>query len=114
MLNDIYLRGVYKLLLAMLFVGAVIPIASFATQDSGAGDPDMQHVCTYPKAQPSENSSCTAEAVAYAAALTTLQDAQRAANEAYRRWYECEYRGGYGGKPVVEIPSSEFSVLVRD
>ena len=113
MVNFTWRLGVFKLLAAILIAGATIPIASFATHNADPGSGDMLHVVTCPIVQPDGQASCTAEAVAYAAAVVSLQDAQKAANEAYRRWYECQYRG-MDVKPVVEIPSSEFSVLVRD
>ena len=113
MLRVIYLKRVYRLLLVIVVAGAIVPIASFATQESGSSSDEASHICIYPEVQPNAQSSCMAEAVAYAAALTTLNDAQRAANEAYRRWYQCEYQGK-DVQPTVDVPSADLSVLVRD
>lgn len=63
------------------------------------------------------HSDCKMEAIAYAAALNALYDARRVADEAYRRWYECEQlRDGDDRMPLSNadqppILSAEYSVL---
>jgi hypothetical protein len=109
--RNIYQSRTFRL--ALLLGGLVVPIVTFAHQQNSVAPESSDHVCLKPEVQPTGQSSCTVEAVAYAVALTALEDARKAANEAYRRWYECEYQG-QGVKPVVSAPSSEFSVLVRD
>ena len=60
---------------------------------------------------------CKIEAIAYAAALNALYDARRVADEAYRRWYECEQmRDGDDRMPLSNadqppILSADYSVL---
>ena len=57
------------------------------------------------------------EAIAYAAALNALYDARRVADEAHRRWYECEQmRDGDDRMPLSNadqppILSADYSVL---
>lgn len=113
MLRVTYHKRVFRLLVVTLVIGAIVPLASFATQKSGSTNDEQTHICIFPAVQPTAQSSCTVEAIAYAAAITSLNDAHSAANEAYRRWYECEYRGK-DLKPAVEVPAAELSVLVRD
>ncbi|MEM1070813.1 MAG: hypothetical protein AAGI63_18050 [Planctomycetota bacterium] len=58
---------------------------------------------------------CDNLAAAYAIALVNLQNAQAIADAAYRAWYECEYGGDTNATEyVVDVPSAEYSVLVKD
>ena len=63
------------------------------------------HRLEYPTLQPSTKASCTVEAIAYASAIAALHDARRVADEAYRRWVDCELQGGGNG------PRTELTVL---
>ena len=109
--RTIYRRRTFRLVL--LSAALLVPIVTFAHQQHMDGQDRSDHICIKPRVQPTGKSSCRVEAVAYAAALTDLEDARRAAEEAYRRWYECEYQGK-DVKPVVLAPLPEFSVLIRD
>lgn len=80
-----------------------------------------KHHITFPEFSPTASSDCNLSAAAYASAIVALNDARRVADEAYRRWYECEMQGGGGGNgprgsttaPLdTEIPPPELSVLV--
>lgn len=96
-----------------MLLGIVIPVVTFATPGDHSTGQQHDHVCIMPTMQPDSSSSCAQEAAAYAAAIVALEDARRVATEAYQRWYQCEYQG-QGGKPSVDIPSAEYSVLVRE
>lgn len=102
---------VRRLAIVCFGLGILLPVVSFATNEESQSL--GHHRILFPSIRPDSNSSCATEAAAYAASIVHLNDARQAANEAYRRWYECEYQG-QGVKPVVSAPSSEFSVLVRD
>ena len=92
-------------------LGILLPVVSIATH----GETHIldEHRIVFPQIRPDSNSECATEAAAYAASIVNLNDARRAAEEAYRRWYECEYQGK-DVKPVVLAPLPEFSVLIRD
>ena len=81
------------------------------------------HRVTLPAIKPLTNSNCNKEAAAYASALAALHDARRVADEAYRRWYDCEMHGGGNGPgplPMNQghlqvhspIPPSSWSILI--
>jgi hypothetical protein len=107
-------KRAYDLVFAALVLSLAVPYASFATQrEFAASVQEFAHDFVLPSIQPDAQSSCTVEAVAYAAALTKLTDAQRAANEAYRRWYECEYRGETPAESLTPAQSGA-SILLRD
>ena len=97
-----------------------IPAVTQATTDINQQEVNNTHRITYPSHTPNSKSSCTVEAIAYASAIVALNDARRVADEAYRRWYECEMQGGEGGNDPrgitansldSEIPPAELSVL---
>ena len=77
-----------------------------------------EHTIILPTFRPDHRDKCRVEAIAYAAALQELKDARRAADEAYRRWYECESQGGGDPRPGEANarqplpPPPELSVLV--
>lgn len=52
-----------------------------------------------------DSRNCNQEAAAYASAIAALHDARRVADEAYRRWVDCELQGGGNG------PRTELTVL---
>ena len=81
------------------------------------------HTITHPKVKPKQTNNCNVEAIAYASALAALHDARRVADEAYRRWYDCEMHGGGNGPgplPMNQghlqvhspIPPSSWSILI--
>ena len=91
----------------------MIPLTSFATQ-KGDTEPDKTiHIFKHPSLQPNFESSCRPAAIAYAVALTELIDAQQAADEAYRLWYDCEHGGGMQRRHS-EISSVGHSILITD
>ncbi len=88
-------------------------MVSFATPRADQVAMRWHILASFQQVQPDAQSTVRIEAAAYAAAVITLNDAQRAANEAYRRWYQCEYQGK-DVQPTVDVPSADLSVLVRD
>ncbi|MCH1493801.1 MAG: hypothetical protein L7U72_01120 [Rubripirellula sp.] len=106
---------------------AVVALASVIGSQSEAMVVNNQkhvierHLITFPEFSPRASSDCNLSAAAYASAIVALNDARRVADEAYRRWYECEMQGGEGGNGPrgitansldSEIPPAELSVLV--
>ena len=108
------------LVLIVAFLWFRIPAVTKATTVISQEELNTSHSITYPVHTPNTKSSCTVEAIAYASAVVALKDARRVADEAYRRWYECEMQGGGGNGPRgstttpldTEIPPPELSVLV--
>ena len=113
MLKTFCRRRIYRVFAATFAISATVPLVSLATQHHNGTVPSSEHVCILPAIQPTAEAECTPQAVAYAAALVDLQDARKAASEAYQAWYECEY-GGRNGTPTIDVPSAEHSILVRD
>ena len=122
MLRSSYRKAHLKtLVLIVAFLLFRIPTVTKATTGISQGGLNTSHSISYPVYTPNTKSSCTVEAIAYASAIVALNDARRVADEAYRRWYECEMQGGGGGNgprgsttaPLdTEIPPPELSVLV--
>ncbi|MDB4338905.1 hypothetical protein OAA19_02220 [Rubripirellula sp.] len=92
----------------------VLSLQLFGNGGLNQADIYVGHRVLIPRIQPKISSNCNVEAVAYAAALDSLMNAQKTANDAYRRWYECEIAGGDGPREMIEVLPPEYSVLDRD
>lgn len=91
--------------------------ATWGETSSGDGESlALSHQMICPTVMPdASKNNCSVEAAAYATALANLQQAQAIANVTYRAWYECEYGGDTNATEyVVDVPSAEYSVLVKD
>ena len=81
---------------SIVSLSAVVALALMVgTQSEAVVVNDQKHVIenhliTFPEFSPTANSNCNLSAAAYASAIVALNDARRVADEAYRRWYECE------------------------
>ena len=95
-----------------------IPHKGEASSKTNTTTLNVTHKIIHPTRLPDTASGCTFEAARYASALATLNDARRAADEAYRRWYECESQGGGDPRPGEANarqplpPPPELSVVV--
>ena len=99
----------------------IVMFASFFTGfHTSLGKPDITSIHSTRVIQDVnfiQHSDCKMEAIAYAAALNALYDARRVADEAYRRWYQCEQmRDGDDRMPLSNadqppILSADYSVL---
>jgi len=124
--KNTYLNKIPRVLLTISLV-----YGGFATSQSEVfslngrrSSADAIHHITYPLREPTDLGKCNVEAIAYAAAITELNDARRVADEAYRRWYDCEMQGGGNGprgldpQPKSSIPAAyetgepQWSILV--
>ena len=112
-----------KLSLSLYTVGAiVVAISLFHSMATLAGelgskptplpeDVDIHIIRLPPSPAADRNQNCDVYASIYANALVALKDARRAADDAYRAWYDCEMRQQKPeAKPVI---SAEHSVLVK-
>jgi len=108
----------------MIFVMSMLVDPGSAVTRDTTTDGHTCHMIVYPQFNWSSNHNCNQEAAAYAAAITELNDARRVADEAYRRWYDCEMQGGGNGprgldpQPKSSIPAAyetgepQWSILV--
>ena len=94
---------------------ALVATAAFAVerQDSSSRHGVQKHTVSYPQLDPSVVSGCAAEAAAYAQALTVLEAAEIAADEAFDAWMECDYEE-MTPDAMPEPLSEAYSVLIKD
>ena len=117
------LRKPQRELINLIILAALITAFTSLLERKGAahlkaGHPTSPHQeISIPALLHDKKTTCNTEAAAYAAALNALYDARRGADEAYRRWYECEQlRDGDDRMPLSNadqppILSAEYSVL---
>lgn len=84
-----------------LMIGAGLSVFAFAAAGATEGQTSDDQATRRPMPIPSvASNNCPQEAANYAAAVTALELAQDAANDAFGVWYDCEMQYGGGYKPT--------------
>ena len=99
----------------LVFAGITFTLIFCANQSRAESNrSNSLHIFSEPLPTPDITASkCPEKAAAYAAAIVALIDAQQAADEAYRLWYDCEHGGGMQRRHS-EISSVGHSILITD
>ena len=117
------LRKPQRELINIIILAALITAFTSLLERKGAahlkaGHPTSPHQeISIPALLHDKKTTCNTEAAAYAAALNALYDARRVADEAYRRWDECDqvrdgdYRLPLSNADQPPSLSAEYSVI---